>query len=63
MERIIGEYTYTVMENKDFSICKYKTKTPVTLPDGKVTEDITVKGYALPNMKKITYELCGEFEE
>ena len=63
MKRIIGEYTYTVMEKNDFSVCKYKTKEPVTLPDGKVTEDITVKGYALPNMKKITYELCGEFEE
>lgn len=63
MKQIIGEYTYTVMEKQDFSICRYKTIKPVTLPDGKETDNITVKGYGLPDYKKIRYELEGEFEE
>lgn len=63
MCKIICEYTYTVMERKDFAICKYKAKEAVKLPDGQMTEDITVKGYNLPSFKKVVYELNGSFEE
>ncbi len=61
--KILCEFKYSLLEKNDFAILKYRANAPVTLPSGKTTTDITAKGYCLPSMKKITYELDGEFSE
>lgn len=59
--KLCGNTTYTIFENNNFSIKTFKSMGSVTLPNGRATRNITIKGYFIPD-SPIDLVLEGDFD-
>lgn len=57
------EHIKTILSNNGFMIAIYRAEKAVELPDGTTSRQISVKGYNLPAVEGIKYDITGKFEK
>lgn len=57
------DHVKTILSNNGFMIAIYRAEKAVELPDGTTSRQISVKGYNLPAVEGIKYDITGKFEK